>query len=286
MTTLPAAGPIGLDTLLSRTWALFRRNWIVALPPIIAGLLTVVAIAAWAAYFIVAAIAHGGLDRAGSQLGASFLASYCIVLLLAVALTLWGYTAMFGMADAAWARGTATFADGFAAFRTRAGAVIVAGIGVFGLAIAALILAIPTLFIALLALPLVTMYVMPSVVSGRHGGFEAIGESFRLVRRFFGPSIVAILVLVAIWYGISFVGAFFVMPLEFAVMPQGSDTMPRMPPLGLAVFCGIGYLLSILVSMAYSGFFALAMVGLYRDLAPRTAASPLPPAPAGIVPTA
>jgi hypothetical protein len=194
---------------------------------------------------------------------------YLAFIVFVLLVTLWGYSAMFGMADAAWARGTATFGDGFAAFRSRAGAVVVAGIGVCGLAIAALILAIPTLFIALLALPLVTMYVMPSVISGRRGGFEAIAESFRLVRRYLGPSVIAILVLLAIWYGLSFIGAIFIFPLEFSVLPQGSDTMPHMPPIALAVVCGVGYLISILLSMAYSGFFALAIVGLYRDLAAR-----------------
>ncbi|MBV8644423.1 MAG: hypothetical protein JO225_10960, partial [Candidatus Eremiobacteraeota bacterium] len=40
-----------------------------------------------------------------------------------------------------------------------------------------LLLAIPTLGIALIALPLFTMYVIPAVVSGGHDGYTAIGES-------------------------------------------------------------------------------------------------------------
>jgi hypothetical protein len=285
VTTVPVAGPIGFDTLLSRSWTLFRRNWIVALPPLIAGFITMAGAAVFLSVAVVAVIASAA-RHPSPTLGGTFVVSYLLFVVLVLVATLWGYTAMFGMADAAWERGTTTFGDGFAAFRSRAGAVIVAAIGITGLAIAAFILAIPTLLISLLALPLFTMYVMPAVVGGRRGGFEAVGESMRLVRRFFGPSIITMLVLVAIWYGISFVGAFFILPVEFAVMPQGADTMPRMPPVGLLVFSGLGYLLTTLVSMAYSGFFALAIVGLYRDLAPRPAASPLPPAPAGIVPTA
>ncbi|MDB5072570.1 MAG: hypothetical protein JWM87_3681 [Candidatus Eremiobacteraeota bacterium] len=279
MTIVPA--PIPFDTLLSRSWALFRRNWIVALPPVIAGLITIAGAVVFAVIATVAVLASGP-RHPSATLGGTFVVSYFGFVALVLVVTLWGYTAMFGMAGAAWERGTATFGDGFAAFRSRGGAVIVAAIGVFGLAIAAVILAIPTLLVSLLALPLLVMYVMPSVISGGRGGFEAIGESVRLVRRFFGPSVITLLVLLAIWYGISFVGAFFILPLEFAVMPQGADVMPRMPPIGLAVFSGIGYVLSILASMAYSGFFALAVVGLYRDLAPRAAASPLPPAPAGM----
>ena len=43
-----------------------------------------------------------------------------------------GYVVMFGMAESAWERGTATFADGFAAFRARAGAALVAWLGLVG----------------------------------------------------------------------------------------------------------------------------------------------------------
>ena len=284
MTTVPAPGPIGFDTLLSRSWTLFRRNWIVALPPVIAGVIVILALMVLVAVFVVAALAAGGLKRGGSPVPVPFFAGYFGIMLVAIVLYLWGYTAMFGMADAAWERGTATFGDGSAAFFARAGAVFVAGIGLFGVGIAALILALPTLLLALLAYPVVTMYVMPAVVSGGRGGFEAIGESFQLVRRFPGQSIIAFLVLVAIWYGISFIGGFFVLPLEFSMLPQGSETVPHAPPIALAVICGLGYLVAMAASMAYSGFFALALTGLYRDLAPRANASPLPPAPSGIVP--
>jgi hypothetical protein len=282
----PPPAPIGFDTLLSRSWALFKTNWIVALPPVIAGVVSVLAIGVWTVVLTLAVIAASVRAHApaAERLIVPLAASGVVLIVLVVVLVLWSYAAMYGMADAAWARGTATFADGFAAFRTRAGALIVAMIGMIGLALAAVILALPTLLLSILALPLATMYVLPSVVSGGRGGFEAIGESFRLVRRFFGQSIVAFLVLIAILYGISLVGTVFILPLEFSVMPQGSE-LPHAPPLGLALVCGVGYLLSIVASTAYTGFYALAIVGLYRDLAPRAAAAPLPPAPAGIVPT-
>ena len=283
MTTLPAPDPIGFDTLLSRSWQVFRRNWIVALPPIIVGVVTIAGAVVAGVIVVVAALANHGLDHPSSRLAVPIVAGYLVFMVLVLVLTLWAYTAMFGMADAAWERGMATFGDGFAAFRTRSGAVIVASIGMFGLALAALIL---TLGLGLLVFPLAVMYVMPAVVAGGRGGFEAIGESFRLVRRFFVPSLVSILVLIAIWYGISFLGAFAILPLEFAILPRGSETMPRMPPIPLVVASGIGYLVTTVVSTAYTGFFAVALTGLYRDLAPRETASPLPPAPAGIVPSA
>lgn len=291
MTTLPAPGPIGFDTLLSRSWELFKRNWIVALPPVIASFVSLSVVGALATVLIVSAFtaaATDKIDRLGSVLAGSFVVSFFAVALLVAVLSFWAYTATFGMADAAWERGRASFADGNAAFFRRGGATFVAFVGMVGLSIAALILALPTLGLALLALPLALMYVMPAVVSGGRGGFAAIGESFRLVRRFPGQSIIAILILVAILYGTSFIGAFFVMPVEFAAMPPGGaePALPRLPPIGLLVGCGIGYVLSLIVTTAYYGYMAIALTGLYRDLAPRADVPPVPvPATLGVPPT-
>ncbi|HEX3463596.1 MAG TPA: hypothetical protein VHS78_06035, partial [Candidatus Elarobacter sp.] len=213
----PAPGPVPFDKLFAQAWAVFRRNWIVALPPVIATVIMFVLIGAVAAVAVVwgiAAYAHHSTSGLVSAVVVGYLAFIAVV----VVLSLWGYVAMFGMADAAWTRGTATFADGFAAFRERAGATFLAWIGLFGLAIVALVLALPTLFLSLLAYPVFMMYVMPSVIIGRRGGFEAIGESVRLVLRFFGGSAVTALVLYAISYGISMIAVLPIVPLELAVM--------------------------------------------------------------------
>ena len=183
------------------------------------------------------------------------------------------------MAAAAWERGTTSLADGNAAFRARAGAFVVALIGLIGLGIVALIFALPTLFIALLALPLFTMYVLPAVVAGGRGGFEAIGESFRLVRRYFLASLIACVVLYGISYGISFIGAIPLFPLEFSMMPAAGQTTPNMPPIPLIAFGVLGYIVTIALSLAYTGFYAIAVVGLYRSLVAQPLPAPTPPAP-------
>lgn len=263
--TAPVPGPVPFSTLFAQSWVVFRRNWIVALPPLIAGVVVITAVCALVAATIVWAVAESAHRSAAGMviwLGVGYLAFFVV----ATVVFLWGYVAMFGMADAAWTRGTATFADGFAAFRERAGAAFVAGIGMFALAIAAMILALPTLFIALLAYPVFTMYVMPSVVVGRRGGFEAIGESIRLVLRFFGGSAITVLVLYAIAYGISLLGTMAILPLQFSVMPTGSETELHMPSISLLVGSVLGYALSLLVSIGYYGFVATVLVGMYRDL--------------------
>ncbi|GAC1457888.1 MAG: hypothetical protein PVSMB8_14440 [Vulcanimicrobiaceae bacterium] len=284
MTAGPAPTPFGLDTLLSRSWALFQRNWIVAVPPVIAGVVSIAGFAALLALLAVTAIARGGLAHPSQSVGGVFIAACVGFSVIVLALMLWAYTAMFGMADAAWARGTATFGDGFTAFRARAGGTIVALIGMVGLGIAALILAIPTLGIAFLAFPVLTMYVFPSVIGGRRGGFEAIAESFRLVRRHLGQSVIAIVVLLAIWYGISFLTAFAIIPLQLTILPNGSESIPQAPPIGLALVCGLLYLVTTAASIAYAGFYAIALTGLYRELAAQAAAPPIAAAGTSVTP--
>lgn len=265
--TPPAPEPIRFETLLSLAWSVFRRNWIVALPPVIAMLIVFAAMGAFAGTVVALSLAHGGLGRGASPFGPGVVVSYLVLVAAMLVVSLWSFAAMYGMADAAWAKGTATFGDGFTAFRTRSGALIVAFVGFAGLGIAALVLMLPTLGLALLALPLVTMYVVPAVVSGGRGGFAAIGESFRLVRRFFGTSAIALLVLLGIQYGISFLAAFAIFPLEFAVLPGPGQTEPHVPPVGLLAVSGIGFVVALLVAQAYTGYYTIAVVGLYRSLA-------------------
>ena len=275
-TSAPPPGPVPFDKVFAQSWAVFKRNWIIALPPVIAIVLVMSGFAVFLVAIAVAAFAAGIGHASSSAIGALVL-GYCVFLVLAVVVCLWGYVGMFGMADAAWTRGTTSFGDGFAAFRERAGAAFLAGIGVTGLAIVAVILALPTLGIALLALPLFIMYVMPSVVVGRRGGFEAIGESFRLVRRFFGPSAITALILLAISYGISMIGAVAIYPVEIAAVPTGSDTSFRVPPIPLLVGGGVGYLLTLVVSTAYYGFVATVLVAMYRDLIAQPERVPVAP---------
>ena len=266
----PAPEPIRFEVLLSLSWTLFRSNWIVALPPVIAMLISIACTVALFAGIAADAFALGIFRPHAPPPDSGFLwmlligaLVYAVVLIV---VSLWSYVAMFGMADAAWARGTATFDDGFRAFRTRSGALVVAGLGMVGLAFVAMILVLPTLGLAFLALPLVTMYVAPAVVSGGRDGFAAIGESFRLVRRFFGTSAIALLVLLGINYGISMVATFPLYPLEFAFLPRAGETMPHIPPIGLLAATGLWFVLSMVVAQAYLGYFAIAIVGLYRSL--------------------
>jgi hypothetical protein len=284
VTPPPAPQGIPLEMLLSRSWALFKRNWIVALPPVIAMVVVLAGIALLFAAIIAALFAHGLARSAPSpQVGAGFFAGILVFAGVALVVSIWAQVAMFGMADAAWAKGTATFADGFAAFRARGGALVVAIIGIFGLGIAALILFFPTLGLSFLALPLFTMYVLPSVVTGGRDGFAAIAESFNLVKRFFGPSAIVLLVLLAIQYGISMLASAPLFPMQFAIASSaGQGTQPHLPAPGLLVFAGVWFVLAMVVAQAYVGFYTIAIVGMYRSLFAQPGVGE-PPAPGPVV---
>jgi hypothetical protein len=285
VTPPPVPEPIRFEVLLSQSWTLFRRNLIVAVPPVIATVIGLAGAAVLVGALVTGAVARGLFERHAPPLDGGFvgmlLTSMLIYVGVMLVVGLWAYAAMYGMADAAWAKGTATFADGFTAFRTSAVSLVVAWIGVIGLAIVAMILALPTLGLSFLALPLVTMYAAPSVVTGRRDGFSAIAESFALVRRFFGVSAIALLILIAVNYGISMMASFPIYPLEFAFLPTAGQPVPHLPPVGFLVAAGLWFVLAMMVAQAYLGYYTIAIVGLYRSLCaqPPAGAPPRPSAP-------
>jgi len=266
----PAPAPIEFGVLFAQSWELFKRNWIVSLPPIVAGFLAMIILAAFAVAVIVGAIATHGAEHASAGFAGFAIVGSLLLFVLVMLLALWSQIAMYAMADAAWTRGSTTFADGFAAFSSRASAVFVAWIGLIGVALLAFILLLPTLGLSIIALTFVTMYVLPAAIAGRRGGFEAVGESFTLIRRFLVPSLVTWLVLYAIQYGLSFLLSFLMygamLPLQFSTVPTGSSATLQMPPVPLLMFSGVGCVVPVLALLAYAGFSAIVQVGLYRDL--------------------
>lgn len=262
----PAPAPTEFGALFTRSWELFKRNWIVSLPPIVAGFFATIIIAAFTVAVIIGALATHGVEHASAGFAGFAIVGSLVLLVLVVLLGLWSQIAMYAMADAAWARGSTTFADGFAAFWSRGSAVFVSWIGVIGVALLAFILLLPTLGLSIIALTFVTMYVLPAAIVGRRGGFEAVGESFRLIRRFFVPSLVTWLALYAIQYALSFLMYGAIVPLQFSMASTGSSTTLQMPQVPLLVFSGAGGIVTVLVLLAYAGFSAIVLVGLYRDL--------------------
>jgi hypothetical protein len=174
MTTTAPLKPMSLETILSGSWTLFRRNWIIALPMVF---VTIGLFVALVIVVVVAAMTGLATTTAKGAPSPGLVAALGVGYLICLVL----------------------FA--LAALGTRTGALFVATIGFVAAGIVTLILLIPTLGLAMLALPVVTMYVFPAVVCGGYGGFAAFRESWRLVRRHLGTSAIAILILLAIGPG-------------------------------------------------------------------------------------
>jgi hypothetical protein len=266
--TSAPANPASPDAILRRSWGLFRGNPIIALPLF----LIFVLIVATVAVLGVALVSDPLVTRSRPPLIPGwFVFAFLALELVSLIAIFSAITAAYGMADAAWQRGTTTLGDGLLAVQTRAGAMIVALVGFFGVGIAAIILALPTLGLVFLALPLFTMYVFPAVIAGGRGGFTAFRESFMLVRRNFGASAITLLLLFAIQYGISFLALPAIFPIQLSIMmsaPSTSGTLPHFE-LWQLILAGVGYAIIICLSYLYMSFAAIVQTGLYRELRAR-----------------
>jgi hypothetical protein len=261
-----------IEALLSQSWLLFRRNWIVALPPLIGAAVAVFTIAPLAvaiAFVVVHNAVHA--PQVTSVPMWSIAVGVVVIFAVAAAVGLYSVAAPYGMADAAWSHGTTVLADGWMAFRRRSGALSTAGLAMLGVAIAALILALPTLGLSLFAFPLVTMYVVPSAVAGGRGGFAAIGESFRLVRRSPGRSAVLFLVGITISYLFGYVAEIGIAPMALSMIRLGAEPALQAPPLVLAVVGVFAGLATVLGGIALSGFYTIVLVGFYHWLVAESA---------------
>ena len=272
--------PVSLETILRDAWKLLRRNWVLVVPLLLAG----VAILAIVAVFVV--VLAVTISPAGNKMSNAVIATiaigYVVVLLFALAASIAVTDATYGMADALWIKGTTGLDDGATAARARFGATVVAFVGFLGLAIAALVLLIPTLGLALLAFPVVTMYVFPAVITGGYGGFAAFGESWRLVRRYFSTSAIGCLILIALQYLITMVLYVMIVPLEFGLIAATSGkSAPSLVAVGMlgALLCVV-LLVVIAALYVYHAYYTVAIVGLYRWLRARAAAEDAAAAPA------
>ncbi|HTW84390.1 MAG TPA: hypothetical protein VMD91_10010 [Candidatus Sulfotelmatobacter sp.] len=257
-----APQPLSIDALLGGSWRLFRANPTI-LVPIAVPFLLVIPLMVPFALLLTWAVAHPKAqldDYAAGLVLACVLGAAVTVLLCCL-----GTAAAFAMANALWTRGAASVGAGVSTTLRRIGHLIVASVCFVVLEILALVLAIPTLTASVWALLLFSIYVIPAVTADRNG-IEAFRESFALVRRWPGQSALTILILVALQYAISLVFAPF--SLAFGLFGYGpsSGVPPQMPPVTLLVVGGACIALAFLLNIAYYGFFAIGLTGMYRSL--------------------
>jgi hypothetical protein len=263
-----AAKPIDIDPLLRGSWRLLRAYPVIVVPLVAVGAATLVLIVGW----IVFLATHppppdtAGLSDAQEAPLAMVAPAMGLCALLSLFCFLLAFLATYAMADDLWQIGSTSLARGIRAALARLGASIVAGIGLIGLSIVAVIVAIPTLGASFLAMIVFTMYVLSAVVGGGRGGIDAIAESFRLALRYFGASAITSLVLYAVQYGaqLAIFPAFAVLWLS-AVSTAISGNKDAVPVVGLSL-AGVLFVLGQAVMLAAYSYHALMLCGLYRSM--------------------
>ena len=199
-----------VESVFSRAWELLTQNWIIIVPGVVIGAILGVLRVLLTPAPILYTTSGGTTVYNTGALGATMLSAALLSLIGLIAfIATQAFTT--GMAGAAWARGTTTLADGFAAFQEDAGRILLTGLGLLVLACIAVVIAIPTLGIALLAFYLFTLYAFPSAIVGKAPGFSSIAESFRITTARFVPTLILGIVI----FVISLVGAFVAAILHF-----------------------------------------------------------------------
>lgn len=272
-------GPMPLEAVFARAWSLLRANWSVAVPPVVVVTLAVLLLIPAVATLMSGLWAHGThIGQVDASVPATPPPAWALISLAAgdVVLLCGSVCAIvmtFAMADAAWNCGAATFAEGFVALRTRSKAITSASAGLVGVGFLALLLALPTLGLSMIAVVVFTMYVLPAAIGGGRTGFAAIAESYRLVRSTFVRSAIGIALLIAVQYALSLAAYPALLPLIFPFLSASRASTPGaalpLPSVPLLIACGTAYLVITLASFAYYGYFALVLVGMYRSLVGR-----------------
>ena len=202
MTTQPGRD---IGSTFGRAWQLLTSNWIIIVPGIVIGIVAGIL----TALIVAAAVPQVVYDVNGSPTGMSGGGAWWTLALapiIGIIATILSITYTTGMAGAAWQRGTTTLADGAESFREDAGHVLMAMIIMIVVGIIAAILAPFTLGLSVLAFLLFFIYTMPAAVVGNRPGMEAVQESFQMVMRAFGTTIVIVLLIFIIGLIAGFIG--------------------------------------------------------------------------------
>lgn len=195
-----------LGNTFGRAWQLLSANWIIIVPAIVIAIVAGVVVALLGMFGMASAVGFGSVGMAGASVGSVLLTGAIVgaVLLLASILTI-AYTT--GMAEAAWRTGTATLADGAAAFREDAGSLVAAVVVLFILGIIAVFLSIFTLGLAMLAFWLFFIYTFAGVVVGKQSGTDAVAESARITTKNFMMTLGVVILLAIAFICAGWVGA-------------------------------------------------------------------------------
>jgi hypothetical protein len=183
-----------LGNTFTRSWELLSNNWVIIVPAVVIAVVAGIAVAVIGLFGAASTVGFGAAGMGAAGLGAAMLTAVLlgIVLLVASILT-FAYTT--GMAGAAWRTGTATLADGAAAFSEDMGSLLSAIVLLVIIGLVAVVLTPFTLGLSVLAFWLFTVYTFASVVVGKRSGTEALAESVRIAAKNFLPTLVVVVLI-------------------------------------------------------------------------------------------
>lgn len=189
--------PQSIERVFSRAWELLTQNWIIVVPGVVIGVVVGILTVLLTPAPMVYTTASGTTVY---NTGGLFASAGSVLLVGLIGLVAFIATQAFttGMAGAAWMRGSTTLADGMAAFQNDAGRILLTALALIVLACAAVLLSIPTFFLALLAFYLFTLYAFPAAIVGGRPAIAAITESFQITIARFVPTLILGIIIFAI----------------------------------------------------------------------------------------
>jgi len=221
------------ENVFGRSWTLLTQNWVIIVPGLIVAIITgiLTGLLAPSTTYV-----SGGDYTTIRSVG---VVSSMIIAVIGVIGAIIAITYTTGMAGAAWQRGTATLADGGAAFREDAGHVLSAMVFLFLVGIVASVLAPFTLGLSILVLFFLFPYTMAAAVLGNFGGIDALRESYRIATQHVATTAIIIVVAAVI----AIIGGILAGILHFIFL--------------------IGPLVSAILNEAVLAYLTLVIVGVY-----------------------
>lgn len=217
-----------IESLLARSWRLLSSNWNLVVPGIVIG----------AASGIVVGLLGLAGHAAGQGPPLAAVTILSSIVSVAAIVTSLAYTT--GMAQAAWDTGKSSFEDGRRAFRENGLQLFLTLVVLSLIGMVALLMAIPTLGLSVLAFGFFFLYTTPIVVVYDRTALEAVGESWRFAAQTFASTLLIVIVMCALAFA--------------AIVPLAL----------LAVVPLIGPLLSAALLQGVLAYFSLLLVGELR----------------------
>jgi hypothetical protein len=212
------------------------KNWMLAVPQLLVMVIAFVLAlvlgmgSIFAAGGLGAMMGRGGDTGAGLAALSGLLGTLWIIILVAGLLGMIAYAATIVAANDAWAGRPVDIAAAIGK-----GLASLVQLLIFGIIIGIVCGILAITFIGPLIIGILMMYGLQAIVLGGHSGISAIGESYRLVTKNFGPSIIAVLAVIVVYI------ASFVISMVLGFIPI------------------IGQIISLLIS-AFVGAYACTVV--------------------------